>query len=133
MCTSSTLPHLRLHLAVSLEAQWTYLNGVIIMALAGANGASFLLGRLTSQTTMSVSNMLGPVESVSLGGNPITAITPTAPPPNHVSSKQAVAVCLDALLDRSLVFAAHSGTVQASDSLGDWNIASPEQHAVTVR
>lgn len=88
------LPLLCLHLpiAVSLEAHWTYLNGVIVMALGGAKGASFLLGRLTSQTTMSVSNMLGPVEGVSLGGVPITAITPTVPPPNHVSAKQAVAL-----------------------------------------
>lgn len=49
-------------------------------------GGASLLQRVFNQTSITVSNMLGPIEPVSLAGNPITVIAPTAPPVPHVSS-----------------------------------------------
>ncbi|CAI7915532.1 unnamed protein product, partial [Closterium sp. NIES-53] len=61
----------------SLEAHYNYVNARLVLATAGMKSACTLMGRLLDQTTLSFSNMMGPVEEVSLGGHVIERISPT--------------------------------------------------------
>ncbi|CAI5531537.1 unnamed protein product [Closterium sp. Naga37s-1] len=61
----------------SLEAHYNYVNARLVLATAGMKSACTLMGRLLDQTTLSFSNMMGPVEEVSLGGHAIERISPT--------------------------------------------------------
>ncbi|GJP58709.1 hypothetical protein CLOP_g3004 [Closterium sp. NIES-67] len=61
----------------SLEAHYNYVNARLVLATAGMKAAGALMHRLFQQTTISFSNMMGPVEEVSLGGHAIARISPT--------------------------------------------------------
>ncbi|GJP40949.1 hypothetical protein CLOM_g606 [Closterium sp. NIES-68] len=61
----------------SLEAHYNYVNARLVLATAGMKAAGALMHRLCHQTTISFSNMMGPVEEVSLGGHAIARISPT--------------------------------------------------------
>ncbi|CAI5480792.1 unnamed protein product [Closterium sp. Yama58-4] len=61
----------------SLEAHYNYVNARLVLATAGMKAACTLMGRMCSQTTIAFSNMMGPVEEVSLGGHVIERISPT--------------------------------------------------------
>ncbi|CAI5988738.1 unnamed protein product [Closterium sp. NIES-65] len=59
------------------EAHYNYVNARLVLATAGMKSACTLMGRLLDQTTLSFSNMMGPVEEVSLGGHAFERISPT--------------------------------------------------------
>ncbi|KAL8167511.1 hypothetical protein V2J09_009010 [Rumex salicifolius] len=62
----------------SLEAKCTYASGKLMLHLLGEKVVAALSHRLVSQTTMSFSNVVGPVEEISFYGHPIAYIAPTA-------------------------------------------------------
>ncbi|CAI5511980.1 unnamed protein product [Closterium sp. Naga37s-1] len=67
----------------SLMAHWTYLNGRLLMPLVGCKPVAVLTRRSLDQTTLSLSNVVGPLEEVALHGHPITAIIPSVVGSNH--------------------------------------------------
>lgn len=56
----------------SLEAHFSYAIGLFVMTYFGAKVASWLNYRIVCHTTFTISNVLGPQEEITLGGNPIT-------------------------------------------------------------
>ncbi|KAJ7568319.1 hypothetical protein O6H91_01G027800 [Diphasiastrum complanatum] len=62
----------------SLEAPFSYASGQLVMKLFGAKAAANLTYRSVLHTTLSISNMIGPLEEVMFMGNPITYIVPTS-------------------------------------------------------
>ncbi|CAI7789180.1 unnamed protein product [Closterium sp. NIES-53] len=67
----------------SLMAHWTYLNGRLLMPLVGCKPVAALTRRSLDQTTLSLSNVVGPLEEVALHGHPIAAIIPSVVGSNH--------------------------------------------------
>ncbi|CAI5457729.1 unnamed protein product [Closterium sp. Yama58-4] len=67
----------------SLMAHWTYLNGRLLMPLVGCKPVAALTRRSLDQTTLSLSNVVGPLEEVALHGHPISAILPSVYGSNH--------------------------------------------------
>lgn len=63
---------------LSLEAPFTYASGELLMKLAGVKAATAVTYRMISHTSISFSNIVGPVEEVQLFGNPIVHLIPTA-------------------------------------------------------
>eukprot|EP00253_Pinus_taeda_P026122 PITA_26122 len=63
---------------LSLEAPFTYASGKLLMKLAGVKAATAVTYRMISHTSISFSNIVGPVEEVQLFGNPIVHLIPTA-------------------------------------------------------
>eukprot|EP00850_Spirogloea_muscicola_P004722 SM000020S06072 [mRNA] locus=s20:940673:943199:+ [translate_table: standard] len=61
----------------SLEAAASFFNGRMVLSLFGTKAAASLTYRAVAQTSVLLSNVVGPAEEVMLSGNPITAITPT--------------------------------------------------------
>lgn len=61
----------------SLEAPFTYASGSLIIKCFGPGAAARFTYRSATQTSLTLSNMMGPTEEVMLGGNPITRIIPT--------------------------------------------------------
>ncbi|XVF67553.1 hypothetical protein PTKIN_Ptkin10aG0130500 [Pterospermum kingtungense] len=58
----------------SLEAHFSYKIGDLVMSLLGPKYASLLNYRLISNTTFTISNLVGPLEEITLAGNPISSI-----------------------------------------------------------
>ncbi|XVF67551.1 hypothetical protein PTKIN_Ptkin10aG0130400 [Pterospermum kingtungense] len=58
----------------SLEAYFSYRIGDLVMSLLGPKYTSLLNYRLIRNTTFMISNMIGPLEEITLAGNPISSI-----------------------------------------------------------
>ncbi|GMJ12853.1 hypothetical protein like AT3G49200 [Hibiscus trionum] len=58
----------------SLEAYFSYRIGDLVMTLLGSKYACLLNYRLLCNTTFSISNLIGPLEEITLAGNPISSI-----------------------------------------------------------
>ncbi|CAH2064728.1 unnamed protein product [Thlaspi arvense] len=56
----------------SMEAALTFLAGRFVMRLFGVKVTANIINRAVSNTTMSFSNLIGPIEEVSFFGHPIT-------------------------------------------------------------
>uniref|UniRef100_A0A3Q7ELH5 Uncharacterized protein n=1 Tax=Solanum lycopersicum TaxID=4081 RepID=A0A3Q7ELH5_SOLLC len=61
----------------SLEAQCTFYILQLFLNLFGFRGAAKLAKRVPSQTTLSFSNVAGPIEEVSWSGHPLAFLAPT--------------------------------------------------------
>ncbi|XVE66812.1 hypothetical protein DITRI_Ditri08aG0109500 [Diplodiscus trichospermus] len=61
----------------SLEAHFSYKIGDLVMSLLGSKYACLLNYRLLCNTTFTISNMIGPLEEITLAGNPISSIKVT--------------------------------------------------------
>ncbi|XP_069144360.1 wax ester synthase/diacylglycerol acyltransferase 5 isoform X2 [Solanum lycopersicum] len=61
----------------SLEAQCTFYILQLFLNLFGFKGAAKLAKRVPSQTTLSFSNVAGPIEEVSWSGHPLAFLAPT--------------------------------------------------------
>ncbi|ONK69157.1 uncharacterized protein A4U43_C05F19940 [Asparagus officinalis] len=61
----------------SLEAIFTYTSGTLIVKLLGIKAAAALCYRVLRHTTISFSNIVGPIEQVSFYGHPLVYIAPT--------------------------------------------------------
>ncbi|GAQ88467.1 Wax Ester Synthase [Klebsormidium nitens] len=61
----------------SIEAWFTAWNGVQILNSFGPSAAVFATKRTIVQTSISLSNVVGPAEPVTLAGVPVTTLTPT--------------------------------------------------------
>ncbi|KAL1197357.1 Wax ester synthase/diacylglycerol acyltransferase 6 [Cardamine amara subsp. amara] len=61
----------------SLEAVLTYITGKFIIKLFGVEVAANIIKRALSNTTMSFSNLIGPIEEISFYGHPITYMAPS--------------------------------------------------------
>ncbi|KAK8487484.1 hypothetical protein V6N13_030873 [Hibiscus sabdariffa] len=62
---------------LSLQAFCTYLTNNFVVRLFGSKVSACLAYRVFSHTTMSISNVVGPVEEISFFGHPIAFIAPT--------------------------------------------------------
>lgn len=62
---------------LSLEAPFTYASGKLLMKLAGAKAATALTYRMIAHTSISFSNIVGPIEEVEFFGHPIVHLIPT--------------------------------------------------------
>ncbi|WRX13233.1 O-acyltransferase WSD1 [Theobroma cacao] len=58
----------------SLEAYFSYRIGDLVMSLLGSKYACLLNYRLLCNTTFTISNIIGPLEEITLAGNPISSI-----------------------------------------------------------
>ncbi|KAK8518837.1 hypothetical protein V6N13_017895 [Hibiscus sabdariffa] len=58
----------------SLEAYFSYWIGDLAMTLLGSKFASLLNHRLLCNTTFTISNMIGPLEEISMARNPISSL-----------------------------------------------------------
>ncbi|XP_021276512.1 O-acyltransferase WSD1-like isoform X2 [Herrania umbratica] len=58
----------------SLEAYFSYRIGDLVTSLLGSKYACLLNYRLLCNTTFTISNLIGPLEEITLAGNPITSI-----------------------------------------------------------
>ncbi|XP_022763408.1 O-acyltransferase WSD1-like isoform X2 [Durio zibethinus] len=58
----------------SLEAYFSYRIGDLVMSLLGPKYASLLNYKLLCNTTFTISNLIGPLDEVTLAGNPISSI-----------------------------------------------------------
>ncbi|KAE8716710.1 40S ribosomal protein S16-like [Hibiscus syriacus] len=61
----------------SLEAYFSYRIGDLLMTLLGSKYACLLNYRLLCNTTFTISNLMGPLEEITLAGNPISSIKVT--------------------------------------------------------
>ncbi|KAK8562904.1 hypothetical protein V6N13_018546 [Hibiscus sabdariffa] len=61
----------------SLEAYFSYRIGDLVMSLLGSKYACLLNYRLLCNTTFTISNLIGPLEEITLSGNPISSIKVT--------------------------------------------------------
>ncbi|XP_078431294.1 wax ester synthase/diacylglycerol acyltransferase 6-like [Wolffia australiana] len=61
----------------SLEAFFTFVCGSCILKVFGIRAASVLPHRVFSHTTVSMSNVIGPVEEIAFCGHPIVYLAPT--------------------------------------------------------
>lgn len=62
---------------LSLEGPFTYASGKLLMKLAGVKAATAMTYRMISHTSISFSNIVGPVEEVEFFGHPIVHVIPT--------------------------------------------------------
>lgn len=62
---------------LSLEGPFTYASGNLLMKLAGAKAATAVTYRMIAHTSISFSNIVGPVEEVEFFGHPIVHMIPT--------------------------------------------------------
>ncbi|KAE8667449.1 O-acyltransferase family protein [Hibiscus syriacus] len=58
----------------SLEAIFSYWIGSLVMSLLGSKYACMLNYKLLCNTTFTISNIVGPLEEISLAGNPLSSI-----------------------------------------------------------
>lgn len=58
----------------SLEAYFSYRIGDLTMTLLGTKYASLINYKLLCNTTFTISNLIGPLEDITLSGNPISSI-----------------------------------------------------------
>lgn len=58
----------------SMEALFSYKIGDLVMSLLGTKYASLLNYRIICNTTFTISNVVGPLEEMSLAGNPVTCM-----------------------------------------------------------
>ncbi|GMI74563.1 NTHASE/DIACYLGLYCEROL ACYLTRANSFERASE 11, FOLDED PETAL 1 [Hibiscus trionum] len=58
----------------SLEAYFSYWIGDLAMTLLGPKYASLLNHKLLCNTTFTISNMIGPLEEITIAGNPISSL-----------------------------------------------------------
>ncbi|KAJ0253758.1 Diacylglycerol O-acyltransferase [Hirschfeldia incana] len=61
----------------SLEAALTFIVGKFMIKAFGVEVTANLLNRVLSNTTMSFSNLIGPIEEISFFGHPITYLAPS--------------------------------------------------------
>ncbi|KAK6804668.1 hypothetical protein RDI58_002452 [Solanum bulbocastanum] len=61
----------------SLESQCTFYASQLFLNLFGFKGAAKLTQRVTSQTTVALSNVIGPHEEISCAGHPLEFVAPT--------------------------------------------------------
>ncbi|KAL0713911.1 hypothetical protein Bca4012_020889 [Brassica carinata] len=61
----------------SLEAALTFIGGKFMIKAFGVKVTANLLNRVLSNTTMSFSNLIGPIEEISFFGHPITFMAPS--------------------------------------------------------
>ncbi|XP_004231223.2 wax ester synthase/diacylglycerol acyltransferase 11-like [Solanum lycopersicum] len=61
----------------SLESQFSFYASQFFLNLFGYKGAAKLTQRVTSQTTLALSNVIGPREQISCAGHPVEFIAPT--------------------------------------------------------
>ncbi|XP_049398360.1 wax ester synthase/diacylglycerol acyltransferase 11-like [Solanum stenotomum] len=61
----------------SLESQCTFYASQLFLNLFGFKGAAKLTQRVTSQTTLALSNVVGPREEISCAGHPLEFVAPT--------------------------------------------------------
>ncbi|CAD5325283.1 unnamed protein product [Arabidopsis thaliana] len=61
----------------SLEAALTFVAGKFILKTFGVQVAAKIINRALSNTTMSFSNLIGPIEEISFYGHPITYMAPS--------------------------------------------------------
>uniref|UniRef100_J3L4H2 O-acyltransferase WSD1 C-terminal domain-containing protein n=1 Tax=Oryza brachyantha TaxID=4533 RepID=J3L4H2_ORYBR len=61
----------------SLEVVFTHLSAEVILKLFGLKAAAAIFHRMISHTTISFSNMIGPVEQVEFCGHPVVFIAPS--------------------------------------------------------
>ncbi|CAH8267979.1 unnamed protein product [Arabidopsis lyrata] len=61
----------------SLEAALTFVAGQFILKTFGVEVAAKIINRALSNTTMSFSNLIGPIEEISFYGHPITYMAPS--------------------------------------------------------
>ncbi|CAN7059929.1 unnamed protein product [Brassica oleracea var. botrytis] len=61
----------------SLEAALTFIVGKLMIKAFGVKVTANLLNRMLSNTTMSFSNLIGPIEEISFFGHPITYMAPS--------------------------------------------------------
>ncbi|CAH8339032.1 unnamed protein product [Eruca vesicaria subsp. sativa] len=61
----------------SLEAALTFIVGKFMIKAFGVKVTANLINRMLSNTTMSFSNLIGPIEEISFFGHPITYIAPS--------------------------------------------------------
>uniref|UniRef100_A0A0D3EUI0 O-acyltransferase WSD1 C-terminal domain-containing protein n=1 Tax=Oryza barthii TaxID=65489 RepID=A0A0D3EUI0_9ORYZ len=61
----------------SLEVVFTHLAAEVILKLFGLKAAAAIFHRMISHTTISFSNMIGPVEQVEFCGHPVVFIAPS--------------------------------------------------------
>lgn len=61
----------------SLESQCTFYASQLFLNLFGFKGAAKLTQRVTSQTTLALSNVIGPREEISCAGHPLEFVAPT--------------------------------------------------------
>ncbi|KAL1217269.1 Wax ester synthase/diacylglycerol acyltransferase 6 [Cardamine amara subsp. amara] len=61
----------------SLEAALTFIVGKFILKSFGVQAAANIINRALSNTTMSFSNLIGPIEEISFYGHPITYMAPS--------------------------------------------------------
>ncbi|KAK8949584.1 O-acyltransferase WSD1 [Platanthera zijinensis] len=61
----------------SWEALFSYVSGLMIVKTLGIKGATTLCHRMFSNTTLSFSNVVGPMEEVSFCGSPLVYIAPS--------------------------------------------------------
>uniref|UniRef100_M0ZGJ2 O-acyltransferase WSD1 C-terminal domain-containing protein n=2 Tax=Solanum tuberosum TaxID=4113 RepID=M0ZGJ2_SOLTU len=61
----------------SLESQCTFYASQLFLKLFGFKGAAKLTQRVTSQTTVALSNVIGPREEISCAGHPLEFVAPT--------------------------------------------------------
>ncbi|KAG7560195.1 O-acyltransferase WSD1 N-terminal [Arabidopsis thaliana x Arabidopsis arenosa] len=61
----------------SLEAALTFVAGKFIIKTFGVEVAAKIINRALSNTTMSFSNLIGPIEEISFYGHPITYMAPS--------------------------------------------------------
>ncbi|WVZ68682.1 hypothetical protein U9M48_017593 [Paspalum notatum var. saurae] len=69
----------------SLEVVFTHLAAEVILKIFGLKAAGAIFHRMISQTTVSFSNMIGPVEQVEFCGHPVVFIAPSGYGPPEVS------------------------------------------------
>ncbi|XP_010266526.1 PREDICTED: O-acyltransferase WSD1-like isoform X2 [Nelumbo nucifera] len=62
---------------ISLESMFTFVCATIIVKSIGQKAAALLCHRILSNTTMSYSNVVGPVEEISFCGHPIVYLAPS--------------------------------------------------------
>ncbi|XP_019058980.1 PREDICTED: O-acyltransferase WSD1-like isoform X2 [Tarenaya hassleriana] len=84
MC-SDPLEHRKKH---SLEAFLTFTVGQFFLETIGVKAAADIMSRTMSNTTMSFSNMMGPVEEISFYGHPMAYLAPSVYGHPHVKSDQ---------------------------------------------
>ncbi|KZV37227.1 hypothetical protein F511_25025, partial [Dorcoceras hygrometricum] len=70
---------------LSLEAPCSYRIGNLIMSLFGPKVAGILNYQIICNTTFTISNVVGPREEITLGGNPVKSIRVTSSSLPHVT------------------------------------------------
>ncbi|KAJ6823161.1 O-acyltransferase WSD1-like [Iris pallida] len=104
----------------SLEAIFTYASGVLIVKLLGIKIATALCHRMLSNTTVSFSNIAGPVEEIGFYDHPLVYIAPSV-----YGHPQAVTLHFQSYMNKiKLVLAVDELTVPDPKRLVDDFVAS---------